>query len=67
MNKHESTSSYGPLVGAIDEGTSSARFLVLQFYLLLVINLILYNPHDTCVNAFTSFGFLYQDVEPSYI
>ncbi|XP_029032688.1 glycerol kinase-like isoform X1 [Osmia bicornis bicornis] len=28
MNKHESTSSYGPLIGAIDEGTSSARFLV---------------------------------------
>ncbi|XP_043251780.1 glycerol kinase-like [Colletes gigas] len=28
MNKNESTSRYGPLVGAIDEGTSSARFLV---------------------------------------
>ncbi|XP_071553130.1 glycerol kinase 3 isoform X4 [Temnothorax nylanderi] len=28
MNKNESMSRYGPLVGAIDEGTSSARFLV---------------------------------------
>ncbi|CAK9813819.1 Glycerol kinase 3 [Anthophora plagiata] len=28
MNKNDSTSRYGPLVGAIDEGTSSARFLV---------------------------------------
>ncbi|XP_050489183.1 glycerol kinase-like isoform X1 [Bombus huntii] len=28
MNKNESSSRYGPLVGAIDEGTSSARFLV---------------------------------------
>ncbi|KOX71603.1 Putative glycerol kinase 3 [Melipona quadrifasciata] len=28
MNKNESTSRYGPLVGAIDEGTSSAKFLV---------------------------------------
>ncbi|XP_076680792.1 glycerol kinase 3 isoform X3 [Andrena cerasifolii] len=28
MNKNESTSRYGPLVGAIDEGTGSARFLV---------------------------------------
>ncbi|KAI4504707.1 hypothetical protein M0802_000257 [Mischocyttarus mexicanus] len=28
MNKHDSMSRYGPLVGAIDEGTSSARFLV---------------------------------------
>ncbi|XP_043506027.1 glycerol kinase-like isoform X2 [Polistes fuscatus] len=28
MNKNDSMSRYGPLVGAIDEGTSSARFLV---------------------------------------
>ncbi|XP_020300661.1 glycerol kinase-like isoform X2 [Pseudomyrmex gracilis] len=28
MNKNESMNRYGPLVGAIDEGTSSARFLV---------------------------------------
>ncbi|XP_076292299.1 glycerol kinase 3 isoform X2 [Lasioglossum baleicum] len=28
MNKNESTSRYGPLIGAIDEGTSSAKFLV---------------------------------------
>lgn len=28
MNKNESKSRYGPLVGAIDEGTSSTRFLV---------------------------------------
>ncbi|EFN83485.1 Glycerol kinase [Harpegnathos saltator] len=28
MNKNESINRYGPLVGAIDEGTSSARFLV---------------------------------------
>ncbi|KMQ92510.1 glycerol kinase 3-like protein [Lasius niger] len=27
MNKNDSMSRYGPLVGAIDEGTSSARFL----------------------------------------
>ncbi|KAL6441287.1 hypothetical protein ACFW04_003506 [Cataglyphis niger] len=28
MNKNDSMNRYGPLVGAIDEGTSSARFLV---------------------------------------
>ncbi|XP_046813369.1 glycerol kinase-like isoform X1 [Vespa crabro] len=28
MNKNDSMSRYGPLIGAIDEGTSSARFLV---------------------------------------
>ncbi|EZA61756.1 glycerol kinase isoform X2 [Ooceraea biroi] len=28
MNNNESVNRYGPLVGAIDEGTSSARFLV---------------------------------------
>ncbi|XP_015592456.1 glycerol kinase [Cephus cinctus] len=28
MNKNEFMNTYGPLVGAIDEGTSSARFLV---------------------------------------
>ncbi|XP_017875009.1 glycerol kinase-like isoform X2 [Ceratina calcarata] len=28
MNKNDSTSRYGPLIGAIDEGTNNARFLV---------------------------------------
>lgn len=28
MNKNESMNSFGPLIGAIDEGTSSVRFLV---------------------------------------
>ncbi|XP_043484071.1 glycerol kinase-like isoform X1 [Leptopilina heterotoma] len=28
MNKNESVSRYGPLIGAIDEGTNSVRFLV---------------------------------------
>lgn len=28
MNKNESISRYGPLIGAIDEGTNSVKFLV---------------------------------------
>lgn len=31
MNKNESVSRYGPLIGAIDEGTNSVRFLVMYF------------------------------------
>lgn len=37
MQKNDSMNSFGPLVGAIDEGTSSVRFLVSDLMLTKLI------------------------------
>lgn len=40
MIKNESMNRYGPLVGAIDEGTSNVRFMVCNIIIYSIINFL---------------------------